>query len=121
MKPISELLKLQQDLIAAVTPFTVESGDSAAFATTPDDPIINPILIDYVSVFVPKYSKEHFNPHVSTGVAPREYLDKMLAEPFEPFIFSPAERGCLPARPVRHGGEETKKMGFIALRHVAGL
>jgi len=31
-----------------------------------------------------------FNPHVSTGVAPREYLDKMTAEPFGSFAFSPA-------------------------------
>ena len=43
-----------------------------------------------MSTFVPKVSGEHFNPHVTTGVAPREYLDKMLAEPFEPFTFSPA-------------------------------
>jgi phosphoserine phosphatase len=89
-KPTPELLKLQADLIAVVAPFTVETGDSAAFVTTPDDPIIDPFLIRYVSTFVPKSSGEHFNPHVSTGVASREYLDKMLAEPFEPFTFSPA-------------------------------
>ena len=88
-KPTPELLKLQQTVIDAVTPFTVETGTSAAFVTTPDDPIIDP-LIQYVSAFVPKASGEHFNPHVTTGVAPREYLDKMLAEPFEPFTFSPA-------------------------------
>ncbi len=89
-KPTAELLKLQQDVIAAVTPFTVETGTSAAFVTTPEDPVIDPFLIEYVSVFVPKYSGEHFNPHVTTGLASREYLDKMLAEPFEPFTFSPA-------------------------------
>ena len=89
-KPTPELLKLQQDLIAAVAPFTVETGASAAFVTTPDDPVIDPALIAYVSAFVPKASGEHFNPHVTTGVASREYLDKMLAEPFEPFTFSPA-------------------------------
>jgi phosphoserine phosphatase len=89
-KPTPELLKLQQDVIAAVAPFTVETGTSAAFVTTPDDPIINPALIDYVSAFVPKSSGEHFNPHVTTGVGPRQYLDKMLAEPFEKFTFSPA-------------------------------
>jgi phosphoserine phosphatase len=89
-KPTPELLKLQEDLIAAVAPFTVETGTSSAFVTTPDDPIIDPFLIEYVSTFVPKASGEHFNPHVTTGVAPREYLDKMLAEPFEPFTFSPA-------------------------------
>ena len=89
-KPTPELLKLQADLIAVVTPFTVETGDSAAFITTPDDPIIDPALISYVSAFVPKGSGENFNPHVTTGVAPRKYLDQMLAEPFEPFTFSPA-------------------------------
>ena len=73
-----------------MAPFTVETGDSAAFVTTPDDPVIDPFLIEYVSTFVPKASGEHFNPHVTTGVASREYLDKMLAEPFEPFTFSPA-------------------------------
>ena len=89
-KPTPELIKLQEDIIAAVAPFTVENGDSSAFFTTPDDPIIDPALIDYVSTFVPKASGEHFNPHVTTGVALREYLDQMLAEPFEPFTFSPA-------------------------------
>ena len=89
-KPTPELLKLQQDLIAAVAPFTVATGPSAAFVTTPDDPVIDPFLIDYVSTFVPKSSGERFNPHVTTGVASREYLDTMLAEPFEPFTFSPA-------------------------------
>ena len=44
----------------------------------------------YVSAFVPKSSGEHFNPHITTGVGPRAYLDQMLAEPFEPFMFSPA-------------------------------
>ncbi len=89
-KPTPELLKLQEDIIAAVAPFTVETGTTAAFATSHNDPVLDAALIQYVSAFVPKYSGEHFNPHVSTGVAPREYLDTMLAEPFEPFTFSPA-------------------------------
>ena len=89
-KPTPALLKLQQDLIAAITPFTVATGTSDAFVTTPDDPIIDPLLIDYVSTFVPKASGEHFSPHVTTGVALRDYLDKMLAEPFASFTFSPA-------------------------------
>ena len=89
-RPTPELIKLQDDLIAAVAPFTVPSGTSAAFVTTPDDRVIDPLLIEYVSVFVPKYSGDRFNPHVSTGVAPRTYLDKLLAEPFETFTFSPA-------------------------------
>lgn len=42
------------------------------------------------SIPISKISCENFNPHVSTGVAPKDYLDKMLAEPFENFTFSPA-------------------------------
>ncbi len=66
------------------------TGTSGAFVTTPDDRVIDPLLIEYVSTFVPNATGEHFNPHVSTGLAPRTYLDKLLAEPFEPFTFSPA-------------------------------
>jgi hypothetical protein len=89
-RPTPELRELQQDLIDAVAPFTVPTGLSDAFATTPDDPVIDPLLIDYVSTFVQKSAGEHFSPHVTTGIAPRVYLDKMLAEPFESFTFSPA-------------------------------
>lgn len=89
-KPTPDLIKLQADLIAAAAPFTVPSGTSDAFVTTADDPVIDPQLIEYVSTFVPKSSGEHFSPHVTTGIAPRTYLDKLLAEPFESFTFSPA-------------------------------
>lgn len=89
-RPTPELLELQRQVIDAVAPFAVTTGTSAAFVTTPDDPVIDPALIEYVSSFVPKASGDRFNPHVSTGVAPRDFLDRMLAEPFEPFTFSPA-------------------------------
>ena len=88
--PNPQLIKLQQDLIAAVSPFTVKTATSGAFVTTPSDQIINPLLIHYVEVFPTEHAGEHFLPHVTTSLAPREYLDKMLAEPFEPFTFSPA-------------------------------
>ncbi len=68
----------------------VETGPIGAFTAPHDDPAIDAAIIQYVSTFVPKMCGENFNPHVSTGVAPRDYLDKMLAEPFEPFTFSPA-------------------------------
>jgi hypothetical protein len=90
IKPTSELLKLEQQVIDAVTPFAVTNGTSAAFVTTPEDPEVLPDLITYVSDFVPKHSGENYHPHVTTGLAPREYLDKMMAEPFETFTFSPA-------------------------------
>jgi hypothetical protein len=87
-KPTKEILKLQADIIAAVKPFTVETGPIDAFTAPHNDPTMDAALIQYVSTFVPKMSGGNFNPHVSTGVAPTEYLDKMLAEPFKAFAFS---------------------------------
>jgi hypothetical protein len=58
---------------------------------------------------VPKMSGENFNPHVSTGVAPKEYLDKMLAEPFEPFTFSPAGAAVYQLGPYGTAAKQLKK------------
>ena len=88
-RPTPELLKLQADIIAAVAPFTMETGSIGAFTAAHNNPSLDVQMIDYVSAFVQKASGEHFNPHVTTGVASREYLDRMLDEPFEPFTFSP--------------------------------
>jgi hypothetical protein len=85
-----ELLELQRDVIAAVAPFALATGPITAFVSAHDDSAQDAFLIDYVSNFVPRYSGENFNPHVSTGVAPREYLDAMLTEPFDAFTFSPS-------------------------------
>ncbi len=89
-KPTPEIIRLQADIIAAVKPFTVETAPIGAFTAPHDDSASDAALIQYVSTFVPKMTGENFNPHVSTGVASREYLDQMLSEPFEPFTFSPA-------------------------------
>ncbi len=85
-----ELIKLQQDLIDAVAPYTEKIGTAAAFVTTPEAPDVNEPTIQYIAVFVPEHSGTHFMPHVTTGLATMDYLEKMLAEPFEDFTFSPA-------------------------------
>ena len=89
-RPTPPLLTLQQSLIVAVAPLTVETGPIGAFTAPHDDPANDGLLIKYVSTFVPQQTGERFSPHVSTGVAPLDYLDKMLAEPFATFTFSPA-------------------------------
>ena len=106
-RPTPDLLQLQAAVIAAAAPFTVGTGTIAAFTASHDNPALDALLIEYVSAFVPKYSGANYNPHVSTGVGSREYLDGMLAEPFESFTFSPAGAAIYQLGPF---GTATKKL-----------
>ena len=108
-RPTPALLTLQQVLIAAVAPFTVETGPIDAFTAPHDDSAYDALLIGYVSTFVPKQTGDQFSPHVSTGVAPRDYLDKMLAEPFAPFTFSPAGAAAYQLGPFGTAAKKLKE------------
>src|SRR5271169_305636 len=90
VEPTEDLHRLQQELIEAVTPFTVKTGTPAAFMSTEGGRDIQPFLIKYVAYFVKIAAGKKFNPHVTIGVGTLPYLKKMLAEPFEAFTFSPA-------------------------------
>jgi len=109
-KPTPEILKLQADIIAAVKPYLTETGPIGAFTTPHDDPATDAALIQYVSTFVSKLTGENFNPHVSTGVAPKEYLDQMLAEPFAPFTFSPAGAAVYQLGPFGTAAKKLKEL-----------
>jgi hypothetical protein len=89
IEPTVDLIRYQQKVIDAVAPFTVETETVAAFVTTKEDPEINQPTIDYVAHYVPDSSGEKFNPHVTIGLASRDYLNKMLDEKFEAFTLSP--------------------------------
>lgn len=84
------LLRLQADVIAAARPFMLPTGPITAFAADHGNPAFDKALIDYVSHFTTQGAGDKFDPHVSTGVAAIDYIEKMLAEPFTPFAFSPA-------------------------------
>src|SRR5271169_2148205 len=90
VEPTEDLHRLQQQLIDAVTPFTVKTGTPAAFMSTENGRDIQKFLIEYVAYFVKIAAGKKFNPHVTIGVGTIPYLKKMLAEPFEAFTFSPA-------------------------------
>ena len=89
IEPTDDLLRLQQKLIDTMSPYTVPTGTVDAFASTQQGRDIQEFLVHYVATFVPAASGENFNPHVTTGAGPQTYLDEMMAEPFEAFIFSP--------------------------------
>ena len=89
IEPTDDLIRYQQKLIDAVTPFTAQTGTAAAFVTTKEAPDINQPTIDYVAQFVPNGTGKKFNPHVTVGIATQQYLKQMLDEKFVPFTFSP--------------------------------
>lgn len=89
-RPTSELMALQRALIAAVAPYAVKTGTAEAFVTTPADPEINQPTMDYVAAFASEASGDRYNPHVTTGIGTRVYLDALLAKPFSEFTFFPA-------------------------------
>ena len=108
-KPTPAILKLQADVIVAAKPFMVKTATIGAFTAPHPSPELDAALIDYVRTFVPKMSGENFNPHVSTGVAPKDYLDRMLAEPFENFVFSPAGAAVYQLGPFGSAAKKLKE------------
>ena len=116
-KPSPEIVKLQADVIAAAKPFMQHTATAAAFTAPHEDPATDAAFIKYISTFVPNMTGPHFNPHVSVGVAPTDYLDRMLAEPFEPFLFSPSGAAVYQLGPY---GTAAKKLKGWDLNRGAG-
>lgn len=86
--PTRPLLALQQSLIEAVAPFSEANGGPTAFVGAPETPTIGPTAA-YVAAFVPDRTGANYNPHVTVGMAHEDFVKRLLAEPFEPFVFSP--------------------------------
>jgi hypothetical protein len=114
VKPTPDLLRLQQELIDAVTPFTVPAGTAAAYVTTPEDPDILPAVIQYVEVFVPEHSGDHYSPHVTTGIGTTDFLNALVAAPFDNFTFSPAGASIYH---LGNYGTAMTKLHSIPLKH----
>ena len=90
VEPTEDLHRLQDALIKAVEPYTVKTGTPAAFFSDEGGRDIQKFLISYVANFVTDAAGKRFNPHVTIGIGTEAYLNKMLAEPFASFTFSPA-------------------------------
>jgi hypothetical protein len=90
IEPTDDLHRLQDELIKAVEPYTVNTGTPAAFFSDEGGHDIQGALISYVANFVKDAAGKCFNPHVTIGVGTEAYLNKVLAEPFPSFTFSVA-------------------------------
>ena len=70
VEPTEDLLRLQNETIDAVTPFSVKTGTPAAFMSTENGRDIQKFLLNYVANFVQIAAGKKFNPHVTIGVVP---------------------------------------------------
>ena len=108
VEPTENLRRLQDELIKAVEPYTVETGTPAAFFSEDSGRDIQKSLIEYVAHFVTIAAGKHFNPHVTIGVGTETYLNEMLAEPFDTFTFSATGASVYQLGTFVHGSEGTE-------------
>ena len=114
VEPTEDLHRLQDELIAAVGPYTVKTGTPAAFFSEEGGRDIQKALIDYVVNFVTDAAGKRFNPHVTIGVGTQDYLNKMLAEPFPVFTFSPAGASVYQLGTFGTARKELKSLPFTS-------
>ena len=90
VEPTDDLIRYQQELIDAVAPFTVEDGDRGGVRHHEGRPRDQPADDRLRRDVRAEGTGKKFNPHVTIGLAPQDYLKKMLDEKFDVFTFSPA-------------------------------
>jgi 2'-5' RNA ligase superfamily len=108
IKPSEEILALQTKVIQAMAPFRKSGGDQAAFAPDPTGTPFDPFLFKYVDSFVEKQAGKNYNPHVTTGTAPLEWLKAREQDPFQSFEFGVNE---LAVYKLGNFGTAAKRLG----------
>lgn len=102
VQKVPELGALQDELVAALRPYTVESGGADAFVTTAGEPDVDEQTIEYVRTFVEKQTGESYRPHITAGMG-----DARAAVGFEPAQFKIAE---LAVYQLGNGGTARKEL-----------
>jgi 2'-5' RNA ligase len=87
VEPTEQLHALQQALIEAVNVYARKGGGESAFVPDKSGTPFDPILFEYVNTFVPNQTGDKFNPHVTIGIAPLDWLKELEKKPFGKFTF----------------------------------
>lgn len=87
VEPSEQLLALQRAIIEAVSVYAQPGGRGSAFVPDKSGTPFAPWLFEYVETFVPRQTGQRFNPHVTTGVAPLDWLEDLEKRPFDRFTF----------------------------------
>ncbi len=82
-----ELMRLGEEIVKAVGPYTVKTGTKEAFHKSRELPTIEDKIVTYVEKFTTNSAGKNYNPHVTVGVAHEDFVKQLKAEPFEKFPF----------------------------------
>lgn len=80
------LLHFQSKIIEVLKPFIVQGNDSAFVQNTDGTPIAAGFS-DYVNGFITDHSGVNYNPHVTIGLAHEDFLNELIAKPYNKFSF----------------------------------
>jgi hypothetical protein len=86
-KPTPGLVGFQSKIIEALKPFIVVGTDAAFVQNTNGTPIATGSS-DYVNGFIRDHAGDHYNPHVTIGLAHEDFLKALIAAPYHPFLFT---------------------------------
>jgi len=75
-----ELETLQADLVSAISPYLVKTGDGTAFLTSKEEPDVDGETIEYVRTFVQKHTGAAFEPHITVGISDADTARKVGAQ-----------------------------------------
>lgn len=93
IEPSEELRKIHEETIKRVKPFILKDGPESAFVPNPDGRAIDKFTLDYVPKFLENYSYGNFDPHISLGVAKKQFLDSLSENVFRPMTFKATSLG----------------------------
>lgn len=82
--------RLQQKIFDAIAPFAVKHGTSDAFAPRLDNGAISQATVDYVTSFSDERIGPNYQPHLTLGIGTSDFVDALVAEPFEAFTIQTA-------------------------------
>ena len=75
-----ELETFQTDLVSALSPYLVKTGDGSAFLTSKENPDVDGETIEYVRTFVQKRTGAAFEPHLTVGISDADTARRISAQ-----------------------------------------
>lgn len=87
IKRTASLMTLHEEIISQLEPYILTKGSQEAYVPNVDGTAIDDFTLAYVPKFVEAHSHDHYDPHISLGVAPTTVLDSLATHQFHPMSF----------------------------------